>query len=252
MRILKLAVISATVVVAQLAAEDARYFGTWKYNAAKSNMGYQLTYTDVGAGEIEQRGQDGRSYRFRVDGKRYPDANGRSAAWTQPDASTWEAKTYVKGELSFMHRLELSKTGDELRTIQKGPKPLTQDVTITWRRAGAGSGLFGTWRSGAVEPPPFDLIIEANGENGIRFAVAGMFEMRAQFDGKPYPMTGPAPSPGSTGSFDRVNTRSFRARYAMGGETLEGTLTVSEDGQTLTQTGYQGQVKQTLVFDRVK
>ena len=240
-----------TTAVALPPAAAARYFGTWKYNVAKSNLGgYQLTYTDVGAGEIEQSGQDGRSYRFRIDGKQYPDANGRTATWTQPDASTWEARTYVKGELSFMHRFELSKAGDELRTIQKGPRPGAPDITLTWRRAGAGSGLFGTWRRGAIEPPPFELVVEAVGENGIRFAVADVFEVRAQFDGKPYPMTGPTAVPGSTASFERVDERSFRTRQMDGGR-FEATLTVSEDGQTLTETGYEGQVNRTWVFDRV-
>ncbi len=229
---------------------EATYFGLWKYNPAKSDIGtITITFKDLGNGEFQQASDDGRSYRFRFDGKEYDDGAGRTANWNQLGPSSWEATTSVKGKVAFTSRFTLSQAGDSMTLVNKYAQAGMQDVTMTYRRAGTGQGLAGQWAS-KVELPPFEMLIEPIGETGIRMSSPGMYEVRAQFDGKPYPASGAMAPQGSTASFER-DGRASRTREVTGSAVFEGRYTVSDDGQTLTETGYEGKIKRTWVFDRV-
>jgi hypothetical protein len=117
-------------------------------------------------------------------------------------------------------------------------------------RTSGGPGLLGTWK-GTPTLSPFVLEIDAYESDGLIFRVPGMFESRAHFDGKPYPMTGPMAPSGTTAAFTRVGPRSFETKQTgTDGTVLTATITVSTDGKTLTEVGQEGRAKRTWVFDR--
>ena len=230
---------------------QAPYYGRWRSNPAKSDVGtFELTYTDLGGGELQQTTDDGRSFRFRIDGKEYDDGAGRTVNWKQLSPTSWEATTYVKGKAVFTGRFDLSSTGKEMKWTTKYAQAGIDQITTTMHRAGGGSGMVGKWISKG-EMPVYEMLVEPEGANGIRMSSPEIYEVRAQFDGKPYPVTGSMIPAGSTASFERIGSRSLRTREVTGKAVFEGTYTVSDDGQTLTETGYEGKIKRTWVFDRV-
>jgi hypothetical protein len=119
-------------------------------------------------------------------------------------------------------------------TTQTDRGPTDQAVTLT--RAGSGAGLVGSW-TGKLQLAPFVLEIAPQSSNGLIFRVPGVFESQGQFDGKPNPMTGPMAQKGSTASFTRIDSRSFKTKQVDPNSTLEATNSVSADGKTLTEAG---------------
>src|ERR1035437_10352525 len=93
---------------AALAAADLPYAGKWKMNPAKSDFGETtVTYSQLPSGEMQSTA-DGQSYKFKVDGKDYPDTFGNTAAWKSINASAWETTWKLKGKVLTVDTLKLS------------------------------------------------------------------------------------------------------------------------------------------------
>ena len=127
-------------------ANELPYAGRWKLNIAKSDFGETtVTVAKVGPDNAEmQFTMAGQSYKFRVDGKDYPSIMGRTSAWKQIDANTWETLIKQDGMLITTDTTRLAADGKTMTVHSKGPKPDWRNVrandrlrTRLWRlRAG--------------------------------------------------------------------------------------------------------------------
>lgn len=104
-------------------AADLPYAGKWKLNVAKSDFGETtVTFAQSASGQMQFTAQ-GQSYTFQVDGKDYPSLFGRTAAWKQIDANTWETANKQNGKLLTTDTTRLSADGKTLTIHAKRPKP---------------------------------------------------------------------------------------------------------------------------------
>jgi hypothetical protein len=110
---------SGTVLSAQSDKAGLPYAGKWKLNMAKNDFGQTtVTFAQTGSGEMQLTAA-GQSYTFRVDGKDYPALFGRTAAWKQIDANTWETVNKQDGKLLITETTRLSPDGKTLTVNAK-------------------------------------------------------------------------------------------------------------------------------------
>ena len=96
---------------AAFAAAGLPCAGKWKINLAKSDFGETtISFSQTGPGQM-QYSADGLSYTFRMDGKDYPALIGRTAAWKQIDANTWETISKLNGKV-LTTRLTVARISD--------------------------------------------------------------------------------------------------------------------------------------------
>jgi hypothetical protein len=238
-------------------AGDLPYAGRWKLNVAKSDFGETTaTYAKVGSDEM-QFTMVGQSYKFRVDGKDYPSIFGRSSAWKQIDANTWETVTKQDGTLITTDTTKLSADGKAMTVHSKGPKPAggTFEQTTVYQRVSGGPGLEGKWKTKNVQTSaPTVLDLTPSGTDGLTVSIPD-FKITAdvKFDGKDYPATGPGLPPGLTRAIQKTGPRSFDLTEKQDGKPLfKLSFAVSADGKTLTETGGPVGVDETFkaVYDR--
>jgi hypothetical protein len=249
-----LAVLAAAVT---LAAADLPWAGQWKINVAKSNYGeWTVTYAAAGPGEM-QATTDGMTWKFKIDGKDYPDPWGGTSAWKQIDASSWETVNKLKGKVLSTDVSRLSADGKTLTTVSKGNRPNGKafEDQYVFARVSGGPGLPGKWKSSKVSHSAPSLVdITAYETEGltVRFADTGT-TWSAKFDGKDNPIKGPDMADGFTIALKRTGPTSLEYVQKQNGKELyRGTFTVSADGKTTTvvDTAVGTNEKTTSVYDR--
>lgn len=246
-------IVGALIVLATaaLGAADAPYFGRWKLNTSKSDLGStQLTFSRVSGDELQQT-QDGRSYKFKLDGKAYPEPLGSTVTWKQVDSNTWEATSRLNGKVAAVDIYKLSPDGKTLTDTSKlQDTKQALEGSVVLHRTGGGPGLLGTWK-GTPTISAFMLELVPYENDGLIFRIPDVFESKAHFDDKPYPMTGPQVPRGLMAAFTKTGPLSFATKQKQpDGTMFTATITVSNDGKTLTEIGQDGAVKRTWVFDR--
>jgi hypothetical protein len=242
---------------ATLAATDLPYAGKWKMNAAKSDFGEStVTYSQLPSGEMQSTA-DGRSYKFKPDGKDYPDPFGNSAAWKSLDASTWETTWKLKGNVLTVDTLKLSEDGQTLTIHSTGAKPNGESIddTVTLQRVSGGPGLTGQWKTKNLKSSsPNVLELAPSGADGLVYRILDMnMTCDAKLDGKYYPCSGPTLGPGWTLAWLKAGPRSLEWSVQMNGKPMyKGVFTVSADGKTLNDTGGATATneKNKVVYDR--
>ena len=242
---------------AAFAAADLPYAGKWRINLAKSDFGETtISSAQTGAGQMQYTA-DGMSYTFRMDGKDYPSLFGRTAAWKQIDANTWETIGKLNGKVLSTITRKLSANGATLTEEAKGPKPAggSFDDTTVYQRASGGPGLPGKWKTKNVKSrSPNIMELAASGPDGLTLRIVDYQAVSdAKFDGKDYPVTGPTIPPGMTLAIQKTSPRSFEMTEKQNGKPLyKSTFAVSADGKMLTETGSAVGVseKYTAVYDR--
>ena len=240
----------------RLAAADAAFYGTWRFNPAKSHVAMtDMTLAQVGTNEWKETDSQHRSFTFKLDGRQYPDADGGTVSVKPLNATAWDVSNYLNGKLASVDHFSLSpdtKTLTVRTTITSGGKPV--DQTITLHRTGSGTGFAGTWKGDAVQLTSFVLELAPYQGDGITFRIPDVAEVSGKFDGKDSPAGGGQMPPGSKASFTRTGPNSFAmAQKRPDGTTaMDVTVTVSNDGKTLTETGRIGATSRTWVFDREK
>jgi hypothetical protein len=223
-------------------AGDLPYAGKWKLNVAKSDFGETtVTFAQTGSGEVQFTAA-GQSYTFQMDGKDYPALFGRTAAWKQIDANTWETVNKQDGKQFSTETTRLSPDGKTLTVNAKGSMPAggTFDQTVVYERVSGGPGLAGKWKTKNVQTSaPTVLELAPSGGDGLAVTIPD-FKITAdvKFDGKDYPAVGPGLPPGLTLAIQKTGPRSFDMTEKQNGKPLfKLSFTVSADGKTLTEIG---------------
>ena len=218
------------------------YVGKWKLNVAKSDFGETtITIEQKTSGEM-QFTTVGQSYTFRTDGKDYPGLFGRTAAWKQVDANTWETVSKQDGKLVTTEKSTLSPDGKTLTVAASGPKPAggTYEQTTVYERVSGGPGLAGKWKTKNVQTSaPTVVELSASGSDGLMISIPD-FQVSAdvKFDGKDHPVTGVGAPPGLTMAIKKSGARSFQITEKQNGKALfQLMFTMSEDGKTLIEEG---------------
>src|ERR1700694_5175232 len=103
-------------------AADLPYAGKWKMNLAKSDFG-QTTVTFENLPRDEwQTTAFGVTYKFKMDGKDYPDSMGGTAAWKSVRADTWELGAKENGKVTETDTFKLGAGGKALTDTAKQMK----------------------------------------------------------------------------------------------------------------------------------
>jgi hypothetical protein len=236
---------------------DPPYAGQWKINVAKSDLGQTtVTYTDEGSGQMQVKAL-GMSYTFTTDGKERPAMPGQTAAWKQIDRSTWLSINKVNGLDNGTDTLKVSADGKTLTMVTKGTKPSGTpiDTTTVFERVSGGPGLAGVWRTkNAKSNAPNIMEVAASGADGLLIKFPDLkTTIDAKFDGKQYPVTGPAVPANLWMTIERAGVNGFDMTETQSGKVFyKYSYRVSSDGKTLTEIGGAVAIneKVKILFDR--
>jgi len=245
------------VLAALAAAADLPYAGKWKLNIAKSDFGETtVTYAQLAGGEM-QATSDGLSYKFKMDGKDYPDPYGDMVSWKALDASTWQVTSKLNGKMIDSDTLKLSADGTSLTVNSKASNASggTTDSTTVFQRVSGGPGLAGKWKTKNYQSSsPTTMELAPSGTDGLTFKIVDEGVVcEAKFDGADHSCTGPTVAAGWTIVIAKAGARAFDMTTKRNGQTLyKTTYTASADGKTLTESGGATGVaeKIKIVYDR--
>jgi hypothetical protein len=229
---------------------DIRAFiGTWKENPAKSRhfISSALTYTFTrepdGFVSIV-RGNTPLHDRARIDGKDYPTPGvpGRVISWSQVSDTVLESAVKRDGALIASTRWTLSDSGRHL-TQQTIPVRANDDNDINIieyvRAAGDGNTLLGEWKPTSSRSAVPDLFVMTLVDDELQafYPKYGFIVYTMRLDAKRYPLSAPNALPGASSMTERLGPRTVRRiTYVNEKPTLEATMSVSADSQTMTVT----------------
>jgi len=223
-------------------AADPPYAGKWKMNPAKSDFGEStITYEQLPSGEMQMTAE-GQSFKFKMDGKDYPDPFGGTVAWKSINATTWESTAKLKGKVLTNDTVTLSADGKTMTVHTKGTKPNGEalDDTATLQRVSGNAGLAGKWKMKNVKSTaPSTLELTPSGTDGLSFKIVDMgLTCDTKVDGKDYPCTGPTLAEGWTVAFNKSGASGLNITVKMSGKVFyKMAYSVSADGKTLTESG---------------
>ena len=243
-------------VIASATAADLPCAGKWKVNLVKSDFGQTtLTFQSLPGGEWQSTAF-GVTYKFKMDGKDYPDGMGGTAAWKSVDANTWELVAKANGKVTGTDTLKLGADG---KTLTDDAKQIKADggemqSTAVYERVSGDASLAGKWKTKKVSGESGTIEITPSGADGIVFKDPDMgMCCDAKLDGKDYPCTGPMLPPGFTVAMKNA-ARSLDFTVKKDGKPFfKATYTVAADGKSMTETGppTSGGDKFKIVFDRM-
>jgi len=244
------------IVTAAMAA-DLPYAGKWKMNLAKSDFGQTTVTLENLPGAEWQTTAFGVTYKFKMDGKDYPDSMGGTAAWKAVDANTWEVVAKANGKVT---ETDTFKLGSDGKTLTDNAKQMKADggsmeSTTVYERVSGGPSLAGKWKTKKVSGASGMVEMTASGNDGLIFKDPDMgMSCDAKLDGKDYPCSGPMLPPGFTVAMKNAPPRSLDITVKKDGKPFfKATYTVAADGKSMTETG--GAVASTekfkITFDRM-
>lgn len=243
-------------VVAAAMAADLPYVGKWKVNLDKSDFGQTtVTFETLPGGEWQST-TFGVTYKFKMDGKDYPDNMGGTAAWKSVDADTWELVAKANGKVTETDTLKLGAGAKTLIGIAKQMKANggSMDSITVYERASGGPSLAGKWKTKKVSGASGMVEMTASASDGLIFKDPDMgMSCEAKLDGKDYPCTGPMLPPGFTVAMKNA-ARSLDLTVKKDGKPFfKATYSVAADGNSMTEIGApaSGGDKFKIVFDRM-
>jgi hypothetical protein len=248
-----LAILSCCV----LAQAQSAFVGTWKLNQAKSHLtGDTVTYSTTADGAMKEATAVG-SYTFKTDGHPYTTPFASTVTWKQSGPSTWTTEERQKETLLATNIISVSAGGKTMTIISSGTNPDGSDFhdTEVFTRTAGTNGLMGTWKSEKMKSSTSpSMEFAGNGPDGIAWILPEIkARLDLKFDGKDVAPVGPTVPAGLTISATKNGPKSFNFVEKMNGKALvQGTLSVSPDGKTLTNTSsaMQEQNKRTAVYDK--
>jgi hypothetical protein len=253
----RLCLFAFAFTVALTAAQNP-FAGTWKLNQAKSKFTGEIVKYEKKASGAMLESSGGIEFEFKIDGAEYPFPLGGTVSWKQENDHTWASVYRLKGKELSTRRLVLSADGRTLTATSTGTRPSGETFknVFTGQRVAGGPGLPGVWKSTEVKiSSPGTFQITAPGPNALTFSSPEyQFVCNAQLDGKDYPATGPTVPEGFAMSVKRTGPRQIEYAEKYKGKPIrEGVMTVSADGQTLTEESWPAGMKQervTAVYEK--
>ncbi len=243
-------------VVTAIMAADLPYIGKWKVNLAKSDFGQTAVTIQSLAGGEWQMTAFGVTYKFKMDGKDYPDSMGGTAAWRVVDSNTWEMVAKANGKVTETDTFKLAADGNTLTDSAKQMKADggTIESTAVYERISGGPSLAGKWKTKKVSGASGTMEMVASGPGGIIFKDTDMgMSCEAKLDGKDYPCSGPLLPPGFTVAMNRTSRSLDMTVKKDGKPFFKASYTVAADGKSMTEVGgpVSGGDTVKIVFDRI-
>ena len=244
------------VLAAPAIGADLPYVGKWKVNLAKSDFGQTTaTFESLPGGEWQSTAF-GVTYKFKMDGKDYPDGMGGTAAWKPVDANTWQFTAKANGKVTETDTFKLAPDGKTLTAAAKQMKVDGGAIesSIVYERVSGGPSLAGKWQTKKVSGGAGAMEIAATAGGGLALKDPDMgMNCEAKLDGKDYPCSGPMLPAGFTLAMKNAG-RSLDLTVKKDGQPFfKGAYTVSPDGKSMTEIG--GAVstseKMKVVYDRM-
>ena len=218
---------------------DSPWDGTWTLDRSKSHLtGQTVTLSKSSNGKW--RYNDGTiSYEFALDGKPVKTfADGTMAANADGDHAL-DLVFMSPGSESRMH-LVLSADSKTMTDHDTGTRPdgSKTEGNGTLERIGKGSGFAGTWKSTKSESSSGESFVLAIDGDHIKWDwPAYKRTVQGKMDGSEILATGVGATPGMTMAVRKVSAAKLSYTVKGGGKILaEGTLELSADGKTLTDT----------------
>jgi hypothetical protein len=233
--------LGALAAAATLIAADMPYAGKWKMNLAKSDLGgTTITYESLPSGDWQST-ENGQPYKFKMDGKDYPDGMGNTAAWKAINATTWQTIWKLNGKVLTTDTLKLGTDGS-LTENTTGTRPSGEALndTTSFQRVSGGPGLAGKWKTKTVKTgSPAVMELVPYGTDGLSFKEpANGLTCDAKLDGKDYPCAGPTLAQGWSVTMAKAGARSLDLVVKKDGKPFfKISYTVAEDLKSLTETG---------------
>jgi hypothetical protein len=231
----------ALLFTSVLVAASPPYIGRWQVNEDKSDYGPAFNFTREQSGALRLTEGD-RSYIVRFDGKEYPHPLGGVVRWTGIDARSWEMMLTLNGKVIGNPIYRLSDDG---RTLTTRPKSGSGETLVYRRMSGERQGLVGAW---SLKTAPITTLDIQVAEGYDLVFTQGPATLKANFDGRDYPTSGP-----ETCRISEVGDRGFSSTVSINGKpVVVDTFTVSADGQTLSQVGgaFGQPPTHTIVYER--
>jgi hypothetical protein len=243
-------------VVALAMAADRPYAGKWKVNLARSDFGESTAIFESLPGGEWQSTAGGVTYKFKIDGREYPDGLGGTVVWKAVDANTWELVSKVNGRPVGTDTLSLA-AGDRTLTDTARQKTATGgalETTTVYERVSGGPSLAGTWKAQKVSGASGTMEIMISGPREIRIKDAEMgMSCDVTLDGRDYPCSGPMLPAGFTvAAKDKSGSLHMTVKKDMK-PVFRATYIVAPDGRLMTEESVaaHGGDKVKLVFDRM-
>jgi hypothetical protein len=222
-------------------AADSPWSGTWKENLAKDKLtGDTVTITAKGSGYHFTNGPI--SYDFSCDGKPYTTIANNTLTCTSASDGSLDLTMTANGKVTSKTHRTFSADGKQMTmniTDFRGDGTKTNTIVVRTRKSGS-KGLVGEWVDSKVTPSEPDVMTTK--------VDGGMFHMQSQhsktnidarLDGTDAKVTGPTVPAGATASYKSVTPHNLRYTFKLAGKVIsEGTLTLSPDGKTLTDTSW--------------
>jgi hypothetical protein len=253
---MKIRVFLLCILATAAMAADLPYAGKWKVNVAKSDFG-QLTVTmeSLPGGEWQST-SFGVTYKFKMDGKEYPDGMGGTIAWKEAGANTWTAVSRANGKVTETDTFKLSADGKTLTQSAKQAKADggSLEGTTVFERVSGGPSLAGKWKTAKVSGGASSVEFVASGGSGLRYHDLDMdMSCDMKLDGSDSPCTGPTIPPGFTAAVKNTGKALDLTVKKDGKVFFTATYTVSADGKTMTEIGGTSGTgeKMKIVWDRM-
>ena len=233
----------ALVFAASTAAPRATspWDGTWKLDRAKSHLtGQTMTLSKAKTGKW--RYSDGTiSLEFALDGKPVHTIGEGTLAATADGDNALNIVTTTKGS-ETRQRVVLSADGKTMTDHTTGTRPdgSKSEGTGTMERVGTGSGFAGTWKSTKTESSTSESFgLSVIGDRIKWEWPAYKQSLDGKMDGSDIPVTGAAASAGTTFAIRKISATKLSYTARIGRKVLgKGTLELSADGKTLTDTSW--------------
>ncbi len=242
--------------VSSFAFAQSPFDGTWKLNAAKSNLaGDTMTIEDAGNGALKYTDSD-QTYTFKPDGSSITTPMGQDRSFVKGADGSYTSTVKLHGTLLRTNTWKVAADGNTLTIESKGTKPNGDafDDFTTYTRTAPGEGIVGGWKSTQVKlSSPNSISIKTDGDDVTLTISAIKASCQARWDGKDHGCSGPTLVDGLTVALTKTGPTTFKLVEKKKDKMLSILrYRVAKDGQALYMKGTNGEGKEpfTEVWDK--
>jgi hypothetical protein len=223
-------------------AHAGAFDGTWKLDVAKSKFtGDTFTYAKTAAGYRYSNGATV-SYAFAADGKDYPTIPGRTVAWTKNADGSWDVVTKANGKVVTRTHRSISADGKTMTAAYTEYRPdgTTVHESDVFTRVSGTSGLAGKWRDTKANTASSSMTIATSAGGHFERDTPSLKEtITGATNGAPVAIKGPTVPTGAMVAYKAAGPGKWTYAISLGGKVyVDGTMSVSADGKTLTETSW--------------